>query len=64
MSSGLVSLGVVPAKRAFDGFSNKIVIIIGAALILGRRLTDAKVNSLLTLPFIYIRKLLETRIKF
>ena len=28
-----VLIGVVPAKKAFDGFSNEIVIIIGAALI-------------------------------
>ena len=28
-----VLIGVVPAKRAFDGFSNEIVIIIGAALV-------------------------------
>lgn len=28
-----VLIGVVPAKKAFDGFSNEIVIIIGAALV-------------------------------
>ncbi|HEX7640071.1 MAG TPA: SLC13 family permease, partial [Burkholderiaceae bacterium] len=41
-----VLLGVVPAERAFDGFSNPVVVVIGSVLVISRAITASRVLEL------------------